>query len=65
MKVNQYYVGVTGCGTQGQNHLLTLTKVMLDSGILTRRLIKEGLDPSWGFLPSPPRTKSMTSHFCQ
>ena len=31
-------------------HLLTLTKVMLDSGILTRRLIKERLDQSWGFL---------------
>ena len=30
--------------------LLTLTKVMLDSGILTRRLIKERLDQSWGFL---------------
>ena len=45
--------------------ILTLTKVMLDSGILTRRLIKEGLDQSSGFLSSPPRTKSMTSHLCQ
>ena len=45
--------------------VLTLTKAMLDSGILTRRLIKEGLDPSWEFLSSPPCTKGMTSHLCQ